>query len=47
LVTDFANCRIQDVIADLDCFERLSRSQERSDLQAAAELYRGEFLADF
>jgi DNA-binding SARP family transcriptional activator/TolB-like protein len=47
LVTDFANCRIQDVIADLDCFERLSRSQERSDLQAAAELYRGELLADF
>src|SRR5712671_2319177 len=47
LVTDFANCRIQDVIADLDCFERLSRSPERSDLQAAAELYRGEFLADF
>jgi len=25
----------------------LSRSQERSDLQAAAELYRGELLADF
>src|SRR6266851_2086310 len=47
LVTDFANCRIQDVIADLDYFERLSRSQERSDLQAAAELYRGELLADF
>jgi DNA-binding SARP family transcriptional activator/TolB-like protein len=47
LVTDFANCRIQDVIADLDSFERLSRSQERSDLQAAAELYRGELLADF
>lgn len=47
LVTDFANCRVQDVIADLDSFERLSRSQERSDLQAAAELYRGELLADF
>src|SRR6266404_5530863 len=47
LVTDFANCRIQDLIADLDCFERLYRSPERSDLQAAAELYRGEFLADF
>jgi DNA-binding SARP family transcriptional activator/TolB-like protein/Tfp pilus assembly protein PilF len=47
LVTDFANCRVQDVIADLDYFERLSRSQERSDLQAAAELYRGELLADF
>src|SRR5712671_2714790 len=47
LVTDFANCPVQDVIADLDAFERLSRSQERSDLQAAAELYRGELLADF
>jgi DNA-binding SARP family transcriptional activator/TolB-like protein/Tfp pilus assembly protein PilF len=47
LVTDFANCRIQDVVVDLDSFERLSRSRHRSDLQSAAELYRGEFLADF
>jgi DNA-binding SARP family transcriptional activator/TolB-like protein/Tfp pilus assembly protein PilF len=47
LVTDFANCRIQDVVVDLDRFERLSRSQSRSELQAAAEAYRGEFLADF
>jgi DNA-binding SARP family transcriptional activator/TolB-like protein/Tfp pilus assembly protein PilF len=47
LVADFANCRIQDVVADLDSFERLSRSQHRSELQAAADLYRGEFLADF
>ena len=47
LVADFANCRIQDVVADLDCFEQLARSQQRSDLQAAADLYRGEFLADF
>jgi DNA-binding SARP family transcriptional activator/TolB-like protein/tetratricopeptide (TPR) repeat protein len=47
LVADFATCRIQDVIVDLDAFERLSRSQHCSDLQAAAELYRGEFLADF
>src|SRR5438105_3317871 len=47
LVADFATCRIQDAIVDLDAFERLSRSQHCSDLQAAAELYRGEFLADF
>ena len=47
LVTDFASCRIQDVIVDLDRFEQLSRSQHRSELQAAAESYRGEFLADF
>jgi DNA-binding SARP family transcriptional activator/TolB-like protein/Tfp pilus assembly protein PilF len=47
LVADFANCRLQHVIADLDYFERLSRSQRRSELQAAAGLYRGEFLADF
>jgi len=47
LVADFANCRIQDVVVDLDRFERLSRSQNRPELQAAADLYRGEFLADF
>src|SRR5580704_9444812 len=47
LVADFANCRIQDVVVDLDRFERLSRSQNRAELQAAADLYRGEFLADF
>jgi DNA-binding SARP family transcriptional activator/TolB-like protein/Tfp pilus assembly protein PilF len=47
LVADFANCRIQDAIVDLDQFQQLSRSQQRSDLQAAAELYRGELLADF
>ena len=47
LAADFANCRIQDVAVDLDRFERLSRSQNRAELQAAAELYRGEFLADF
>jgi len=47
LVTDFANCRIQDAIVDLDQFERLSRSQQRCDLQAAADLYRSELLADF
>src|SRR5499433_3450355 len=47
LVADFANCRIQDVGVDLDRFERLSRSQNRAELQAAADLYRGEFLANF
>ena len=47
LVADFANCRIHDVVVDLDRFERLSRSLNRAELQAAAELYRGEFLADF
>jgi DNA-binding SARP family transcriptional activator/TolB-like protein len=47
LVTDFANCRMQDVVVDLDRFERLSRSQTATELQAAADLYRGEFLADF
>ena len=47
LVADFANCRIQDVVVDLDSFEGLSRSQHRAELQAAADLYRAEFLADF
>jgi DNA-binding SARP family transcriptional activator/TolB-like protein len=47
LVADFANCRLQNIIADLEKFERLARSQQRSDLEAAANLYRGELLADF
>jgi DNA-binding SARP family transcriptional activator/TolB-like protein len=47
LVADFANCRIQDAVVDLDRFEALSRSPNRAELQAAAGLYRGEFLADF
>jgi DNA-binding SARP family transcriptional activator len=47
LVADFANCRLQYVEVDLDRFERLSRSPNRAELQAATELYRGEFLADF
>ena len=47
LAADFSNCRIQDAIVDLVQFERLSRSQHRCDLQAAADLYRGELLADF
>jgi DNA-binding SARP family transcriptional activator len=47
LVAGFTNCQLRDVEIDLDEFERLSRSQQRSDLQAAADLYRNEFLADF
>ena len=47
LVADFASCRLQDAVVDLDRFERLSRSRQRAELQAAADLYRGEFLADF
>ena len=38
LVTDFANCRLKDVVTDLDDFERLSRSRQRADLRAAAGL---------
>jgi DNA-binding SARP family transcriptional activator len=45
MVTDHRACRIRDVVCDLDRFERLSRSQDPSELQAAADLYRGEFLA--
>ena len=47
LVADFANCRIEDAIVDLDDFEQLSRSQDPRKLQTAADLYRGDFLADF
>ena len=47
LAADFANCRIEDAIVDHDVFERLSRSQDPRELQAAADLYRGDFLADF
>jgi DNA-binding SARP family transcriptional activator/TolB-like protein len=47
LIADFANCRLQRASSDLDQFERLSRSQRRSELESAAGLYRGEFLADF
>jgi DNA-binding SARP family transcriptional activator/TolB-like protein len=47
LVADFANCRIDEVVVDLDRFERLCRFHSQSELQAAADLYRGEFLADF
>src|ERR1700739_2926855 len=47
LVADFASCRIQDAIVDLDQFERTARSQSRRRLEAAADLSRGELLADF
>jgi DNA-binding SARP family transcriptional activator/TolB-like protein len=47
LAADFANCRIEDANVDLDDFERLSRSRDPRQLQAAADLYRGDFLADF
>src|SRR5713101_4134264 len=47
LVSDFAHCRLRDVAVDVDRFERLSRSPQRCELQAAADLYRGEFFADF
>jgi DNA-binding SARP family transcriptional activator/TolB-like protein len=47
LVAEFANCRLQDIDTDINRFEQLSRSQDRSELLTAAELYRGEFLADF
>jgi DNA-binding SARP family transcriptional activator len=45
MVTDHRSCRIREVVCDLDRFERLSRSPHRSELQAGADLYRGEFLA--
>ena len=47
LAADFANCRIADAIVDLDAFERLSRSPDPGELQTAADLYRGDLLADF
>ena len=47
LVGEFTHCQLRDVRVDLDDFDQLSRSSQRSDLQAAADLYRGEFLADF
>jgi len=47
LAAEFANCRLQNVDVDVEHFERLARSSDRSDLLSAAELYRGEFLADF
>jgi DNA-binding SARP family transcriptional activator len=47
LIADFQNCRVRDTMVDLDQFERLALSPEVFDLQTAADLYRGELLADF
>src|ERR1700756_230724 len=47
LGADLAHCRMQEGAVDLDRFERLARSPHQADLQAAGDLYRGEFLADF
>ncbi|MGH7115085.1 MAG: AfsR/SARP family transcriptional regulator [Stellaceae bacterium] len=47
LAAEFANCHLQDVDVDIQRFERLSRASSQAELIAAAELYRGEFLADF
>ncbi len=47
LAAEFANCRVQEIDTDVARFEQLSRSQDRSELLAGAELYRGEFLSDF
>ena len=47
LAAEFSHCKLDDVAVDLDLFERLSRSLHTTELQAAADLYRGELLADF
>ena len=47
MVAEFTHCQLRGIEVDLDEFEQLSRSRQRSDLQAAADLYRAEFLADF
>jgi DNA-binding SARP family transcriptional activator/TolB-like protein/Tfp pilus assembly protein PilF len=47
LAAEFANCRLQDIDVDIERFERLSHASSGADLLLAAELYRGEFLADF
>jgi DNA-binding SARP family transcriptional activator/TolB-like protein len=47
LAAEFAVVRLNGVGTDLERFERLARSRDRGELAVAAELYRGEFLADF
>lgn len=47
LSADFANCRLADAVVDVRDFDKQSRLPDRSKLQAAADLYRGDFLADF
>jgi DNA-binding SARP family transcriptional activator/TolB-like protein len=46
LFADATNCRLAVNGVDLDRFDRLAGAAERVDLRAAADLYRGEFLAD-
>ena len=46
LTTDVTSCRLLDVDVDLHRFKQLSVSRYRFDLQTAADLYQGEFLAD-
>ena len=47
LVADHYTCRLENLLVDLDRFERLSHSRDQSEMQAAADLDRGEFLAGF
>jgi DNA-binding SARP family transcriptional activator/TolB-like protein len=47
LVADFSSCRLEGFVSDLGRFENLLGSSHTAELQAAADLYRGEFLADF
>lgn len=47
LAIEFVNCRLQDIDVDIERFERLSHSSSGAELVLAAELYRGELLADF
>ena len=47
LDADFSSCRLHGAQIDLERFERSARSGDPAALQAAADLYRGEFLADF
>jgi DNA-binding SARP family transcriptional activator/TolB-like protein/tetratricopeptide (TPR) repeat protein len=47
LAAEFAVVRLNGVETDLERFERLARSRHRGELTTAAELYRGELLADF
>ncbi|HEY1301859.1 MAG TPA: BTAD domain-containing putative transcriptional regulator [Stellaceae bacterium] len=47
LLADFSSCRLGDADVDLGRFEQLSHSRQLADLEAAADCYRGEFLADF
>src|SRR6516162_19810 len=39
LSAEFAACRLKDAVVDVEDFDQLSRSPDRSKLQAAADLY--------